>query len=604
MTLANATFSEIITFTRASNNATYTNSAGVLQVAATDAPRFEYNPTTLAAQGFLIEEARTNNIVNNLAIGTLAGTPGVVPSDWSVTSTANGVAREVIGLGTENGVEYIEIRYYGTPTASSTVAVTSSLTTTIVAAPGETWAASVYVKLAGGSLSNVTLSNRLNGRTSSGGLLETSTTELTPTNGSLNTQRSLVTGTLANVSTERVTQQIVVTFTVGLAFDVTLRIGLPQLEKAAFATSVIKSTPAFVSRATIGTYIDSSGLVQTAGVNVARYTYNQQDLTQPPYLVIETSRTNLCTYSQDFTQTIWLTNGSTKTTGISDPAGGATAATVTATVANGSVQNAAATVSSGTTYTVSIWIRRRTGTGIVGIRAVENVNTPVTITSTWARYSVTVAAVGTLGRVGVYCQTVGDEIDFWGAQLEASSAASSYYPTTTTALTRATDVSTTATVNRAADVASINTLSPWFNATEGTIFSQWNSFANSVQRYTLSFAQAASTTTDRIDISLNASNIVNPRTVVSGAAVATISGGTYTVNTTVKNAFAYAFANYASSLSGATAIVNSTAGALPASLARMSIGSLFGVNFINGHLQRITYYPQRLTNSQLQALTS
>jgi hypothetical protein len=48
-----------ITFTRATT-ATFVGSNGLIQTAAINAPRFDYNPITLAAKGLLIEEQRTN----------------------------------------------------------------------------------------------------------------------------------------------------------------------------------------------------------------------------------------------------------------------------------------------------------------------------------------------------------------------------------------------------------------------------------------------------------------------------------------------------------------------------------------------------------------
>lgn len=48
-----------LTFTRASG-ATFVGSDGLLQTAASNAPRFDYDPVTLAIRGLLIEEARTN----------------------------------------------------------------------------------------------------------------------------------------------------------------------------------------------------------------------------------------------------------------------------------------------------------------------------------------------------------------------------------------------------------------------------------------------------------------------------------------------------------------------------------------------------------------
>ena len=53
-----------ITFTRASS-ATRVNEQGLIEVVADDVPRVDYNPSTLAVKGLLIEEARTNTVLDS-----------------------------------------------------------------------------------------------------------------------------------------------------------------------------------------------------------------------------------------------------------------------------------------------------------------------------------------------------------------------------------------------------------------------------------------------------------------------------------------------------------------------------------------------------------
>ena len=53
------TGASLVTFTRASSG-TFVDSAGVLQTAAIDVPRFDHNPTTGESLGLLVEESRTN----------------------------------------------------------------------------------------------------------------------------------------------------------------------------------------------------------------------------------------------------------------------------------------------------------------------------------------------------------------------------------------------------------------------------------------------------------------------------------------------------------------------------------------------------------------
>ena len=77
-----------ISFTRASVG-TYFDISGALQTASSGTPRFDYDPVTHAARGLLIEEARTNVLLNSAALGT-----------QSVTVTAQQYTLSFYGTGT------------------------------------------------------------------------------------------------------------------------------------------------------------------------------------------------------------------------------------------------------------------------------------------------------------------------------------------------------------------------------------------------------------------------------------------------------------------------------------------------------------------------
>lgn len=98
-------FADLFTFTR-SGNGYYFNNLGVLVAAGTNVPRFDYNPSTLAARGLLIENTATNNLLysddltnaawtktNCTAAKNAIGPDGVTNSASTLTATgANGTA--------------------------------------------------------------------------------------------------------------------------------------------------------------------------------------------------------------------------------------------------------------------------------------------------------------------------------------------------------------------------------------------------------------------------------------------------------------------------------------------------------------------------------
>lgn len=58
-----------VTFTRASS-ATRTNASGLIETVSSNVARFDHDPVTLAARGLLIEEARTNLLLNSATLST------------------------------------------------------------------------------------------------------------------------------------------------------------------------------------------------------------------------------------------------------------------------------------------------------------------------------------------------------------------------------------------------------------------------------------------------------------------------------------------------------------------------------------------------------
>ena len=77
-----------LTFTRASTG-TYFDNTGTMQTASANAPRWDYDPTTLALRGMLIEEARTNLFLNSATLVT-----------QNVTITAQVYTLSFYGTGT------------------------------------------------------------------------------------------------------------------------------------------------------------------------------------------------------------------------------------------------------------------------------------------------------------------------------------------------------------------------------------------------------------------------------------------------------------------------------------------------------------------------
>ncbi len=88
--VTNGVLAPYVTFTRASSG-TYYDSAGVLQTALTDIPRIDYDPSTLALRGLLIEEERTNLLTYSEQFDDAAWIKSGITISANTTTTPAGV---------------------------------------------------------------------------------------------------------------------------------------------------------------------------------------------------------------------------------------------------------------------------------------------------------------------------------------------------------------------------------------------------------------------------------------------------------------------------------------------------------------------------------
>ena len=176
----------------------------------------------------------------------------------------------------------------------------------------------------------------------------------------------------------------------------------------------------------------------------------------------------------------------------------------------------------------------------------------------------------------------------WGLQVEAGAFPTSYIPTEGSTKTRN------------ADNASItgSNFTEWYNINEGTIF--------------CSFRAQSSETKYLMGISNNSSaELIYIRATVSGSDSAMRDGGSdvaykpiaYSrdINTLSKHCVSYKQNDFIVSAQGQISTVDDTC-TVPTPT-NISIGSLYNTTQLGGTIAQLTYYPQRLPNSQLVSLT-
>jgi hypothetical protein len=586
-----------ITFTRASN-ATFFDANGELRFAPHNVFR--------------------NSEAAGATVGVI-GSGGVLPTNWMVNAVT-GVSREVVGVGTVDGLNYVDIRFYGTRSGGSSVTINISAEPTmqIAATAGQTWTGSMSVAVVGGSLTNISnLTLTLSGRASAGSAVTGENPSTAITDG-LTLTRYSVTRRFESQSVTAALNWLIGTVADGATIDVTFRIAAPQMEQNTTASEYVPTTGA--------AKFDQPRFDHSGGSSLG--------------LLIEEARTNSLPNSQMAGAAAGSAGTAPTGWSITGPTAGLTRTIATGTVNGmayidvsyaGTVSNGGSVLqllfdpqsstagyaaSSGQSWTASVYLALTSGEIPAGasfdvyvrernashaVLASSSVNP--SLASSLQRFSVTrtfnnAATVRVTLDVRMINIPDGATVDFTlriaAPQLEQGAFPTSYIPTTAAAATRA------------ADSAIVTPISSFYNATESTLYAELQSLspltpaqsvALSRYPYVFNFSQTGASSNIfwyGTAAELYLSTVFNNLGSVVVGGINKIAVG-----------MAASGGQSASSLNGAAAANRSGANTpAPTFLGLGSDGNAGSGTFLNGHIRKIAYWPKRLTNTLLQQLTT
>lgn len=383
------------------------------------------------------------------------------------------------------------------------------------------------------------------------------------------------------------------------------------------------------TRASGGGRFNAAGQYEWLPANQPRINYDPVT-GQCRGLLIEEQRTNLLTHSSDFANAVW--GKSATTIAGAEPSLGFGLSRLIASTTTGTHRLIRSISSaSGSTYTLSIFAKAGGGalgrhvglfaTGVEGasLPAVSvnletgslykrNANTVggveymggglyrlwIAVTSNSTSITYQVAALdpsNTIDPLG--SSYAGDGVSgplISAAQLETGPFPTSYIPTTT------------AQVTRAAEVPSVNVLSPWFNASEGTLFVDSVTFAPPVAGKVCVLLRMDGGASTLVLAKNNAGSRGYYSVFTGGGDVGTFRPDR---NDDSKDALAYKAGSLPSlALDGVLqGIVSGSAKSEGLDPTRLQIGQ-GGGHYFNGHIRSIRYYPKRLSNTEIQAMTA
>ena len=392
-----------------------------------------------------------------------------------------------------------------------------------------------------------------------------------------------------------------------------------QLEQRSSVTAYTATTTQAITN-----YIP---VLQTAAAGQARFDHNPTT-GESLGLLIEEQRTNSLTYSEQFNNAAWSLYGTTVTTNaIVSPNGLQNGEKIVETTANDihRISQGSISVTSGTAYTFTVYAKagERTfienriydGSTNAGVATFDLVNGTVSgvtgsasmtlVGNGWYRCVLTATATSS-SALGLIYLKISSGVDtwtgngysgafLWGAQLEAGSFATSYIPTVASTVTRNAD---------AASMTGTN-FSSWFNNGEGTIYAENSFIGVGSSAYPGVYKFSDGTISNRFGMYGRPSGAGYGAIMTTlgslAASLEPISGSTATaINTYSRLSYGYKVNDFGATRNAST-VTTDTSGNVAVGVNQLNIG-LYD-EYMSGTIKKLAYYPIRVTNAQLQALT-
>lgn len=311
---------------------------------------------------------------------------------------------------------------------------------------------------------------------------------------------------------------------------------------------------------------------------------------------VEETRTNYCWHNRNLANGAWSPTSCTVVrdqTGIDGVAN--SASSITATGANATCLQAITDATSRQRAT-SAYVKRITGSGTIQMTTDGGTTwTAITVTGSWTRVSIPLQTLSN-PSVGFRVVTSGDAIAVDFVQSEFGGTVTTPIYTEGAAFIRSGEI---AVMNSAGGV--LNNFTNWYNLDEGTFIVEWSAPDVSVaSRYIMSVSDGGNNNRNYILISAGTARVQSVNGGATGPAFLTVPGVSGDV--LYKMGLVYEPGFYGINHNGNP--VNGGAGTFCNVLNRMQIGAgPTGASHVNAKIRSLTYYRERLSNPQVEALT-